>query len=608
MITTFKFGLLTPTINADLVRDQMHKGHVYQNKLIEIERWRRNEIRSIESKAGNIPQLELDFSVADAKVEELKKKSKKANATARAKVVTTEEAKKELAEAKKALSAAKSALLTARRLLREDPDIIEKKKVIDAEEKRKQSELRKSDLAPWYGTYMLVEDAHQKTRKMPFYDGVKPNDPGFHRYCGEGRIGIQQYQESNPAPRVYAASSFDGTSKKLQIIPIPASPLKANGAPRKVGKKDLRMLRLRIGTDKVDGKKQPVWAEFPMVYHRCIPANAIIQVVQVHCRKIGSREYWTASITFEDNKETPINTNTESIGIDLGWRNITDSDGKTIAIRIAYGIGSDGQKWGIQLPAHVIDILEKAKSVESIRDKNFDHIISELSTWLKTAINVPEWLIEECETLDKWKSQNRLIRLINRWRGNRFAGDEAIFGTAGTWDKATKTPTSGTGLEGWRYHDHHLWNWASSQRNRAIGYRNEEYRKIAAQLVRQYGTIGFEDLQLNHLAKSKIGSTSRQLTAPSKFRDACKNACRSNSKQYKEVDPKRTSKECNHCNHINDIGGKLEYFCMGCGTELDRDENAGRNILDRVVASCERPSDAQNAATARNDENISEVA
>lgn len=43
LITTYKFGLLPPTFNVPLVRDQLKRGHNYQNKLIEIEQWRRNE-------------------------------------------------------------------------------------------------------------------------------------------------------------------------------------------------------------------------------------------------------------------------------------------------------------------------------------------------------------------------------------------------------------------------------------------------------------------------------------------------------------------------------------------------------------------------------------
>jgi hypothetical protein len=578
--------------------EQIRKGHNYQNKLIEIERWRRNEIRTIERQAGDIPELEVAVKEADDKVIAFDKRNKRANADARTRVAT-DEMKQELRDAKKARKEINSKLIEARRLLRSNEDIKAKRTAIDQQANLKIAEVRKSDIAPWYGTYMLIEDAFQKTRKMPLYDGVEPNDPRFRSYLGEGRVGIQQFQPNEPIDKVIG---IEASSKMVRIIPMPAPIVKVDGTMRKVGKKDLRLFRLRIGTD---NDRKPIWAEFPMVYHRDIPTGSVIQVVQVCCNKIGAREHWTVSITFNDNQNTIAHNNQSCVGIDLGWRDMQDG-----SVRIGYGKGTDNKEWDIRVPSSVIAALSKANEIESIRDKEFDAVRKSLVEWMTGKENLPEWLTKECEHLDKWRSQGRLARLVKQWSTNRFAGDEEIYGISGSWNKETKTLTKGTGIAGWRYHDHHLWQWASSQRNRGVGYRNEEYRKLAAKLADQYGSIVFEDINLSNLARGNAGSTNRQLTAPSEFRNACKNALRSRGKTegYIEVDARGTSKECGICHYYNDdIKGMLKYFCQGCGVEHDRDENASNNILDRGLER-ERSGDAKTPEGARNEETLMEVA
>jgi putative transposase len=44
------------------------------------------------------------------------------------------------------------------------------------------------------------------------------------------------------------------------------------------------------------------------------------------------------------------------------------------------------------------------------------------------------------------------------------------------------------------------------------------------------------------------------------------------------VDPRNTSKTCNKCGNKNQISSSKQYKCSNCGTELNRDLNAARNI------------------------------
>jgi hypothetical protein len=588
MIKTYKFGLQAPTFNAHLLRDQLKRGHVYQNKLIEIERWRRNELRQVESKAGNIPVLENKLILAQDAFEQIEKKIKANNSKLGfslvkdgkrpEKAILSEEDKSIRELARKAKKVAFTELKNARKVLRDDPLLKSERDRIHADELKLISEATRADTAPWVGTYQLIRPAVGKTRGMPLYDGANHKDPKFKYFDGGGRIGIGFFNPHEPIEKIVGKSP---TSTQLQILPMPPPSPRKNGQLRKVGDKDLRLFRIRIGT--AENKRSPIWAEFPMVYHRHIPATSTISLVQVSCRKVGPREKWSVSITFDDNQQI-IEVNEKSVvGIDLGWRTMSNG------LRVAKWQGSDGVTGEVVLPNDVLAALSKYKEIKEIRDKEFNKIRLILSNWIVDQMFLPEWLKTETETIDKWRSQARLVKLIRRWQAERFAGDEAVMGLAGRWDKQNKRVIEGSGLLGWRYHDHHLWEWETSQRTKSIGHRNELYRIVAATLANQYDAIVFEDIRLNNMAKGKVAGSNRFLSSPSDLRNACKNAARTYGKKYDEVVAAGTSKlhatktDGSVCGYFNDLGPRLEYSCEGCGEELDRDENAAKNILNRYL-------------------------
>jgi hypothetical protein len=619
MIRTYKYGLQPPTLNEKLVREEVFRAHTYQNKLIEIERWRRDEVRKVENSAGNIPQLTQELIDAKTNIDSILKRnsdvkrdafidySKQHNLTLNelkedkdlnnkgqryASSMLTQVMKDELKGAKITIKTASYKLNEARKIIRSNEGIIASKKNIKAEEQKRTSSLRGSDDAPWYGTYMLIEDAHTKTKAMPYYDGTLPNNPRFRSIHDENhsqRFGIKQYQVSQPGDREYIAATLNGTSRKLQIATMPLPQVRKDGNNKKVGSKDLRLLRIRIGTNKET--REPIWTEFPMVYHRELPMAGTILTAQVIKRRIGPRDRWTLSISFDDGQQTVQAQVKSAVGFDLNWFEYEDR------ISIANWIGTDGNNGEVSIPKSLINRLQKPEEIRSIRDKNFDDIRKQFVEWI-TATNViiPDWLREKTEHISKWKSQGRFASLITHWADNRFDGDTTIFGISGKWNKETKSVIDGSGLAGWKFNDHHLWIWETSQRTRSIAARNEYYRVEAAKLVEQYDLIGFEDINLSWLARGNAGSRNRQLAAPSEFRNAVKNACRSKGKEYKEVPARNTTKKCNDCEHLNKIDCERVFFCQGCGVEVKRDENAAKNVLD---LACERSGDTQNTVSAR---------
>lgn len=583
MIKTYKYGLLAPIVNGDLVRSEIKKAHIYQNKLIEIERWRRDEFRKIEKDAPSLSSFEDAYAKAEIELSLIIKEQKSINSKARKKV-NDESLSLKKKDAQKIFKKCKEDLRTARKSLKENVDIKTAKDKIYEEEKSKVRELRKNKDTPWYGTYMLIEDALQKTKKMPLYDGVDPNNPRFKSFNGEGRIGIQQVigskspkidddgkqilneggKKMTTANKETLNKILEGSSKSIQIIDTYTLPLKNNGGKKKVGTKSIKILKLRIGSDE---KKKPIFADFPMIYHRPIPTGSTISVIQVICNKIGPRERWTVSITIETpDVKIPI-TNNKAIAFDMGWRE------KENGVTIATYQTSDGKRGEIIVPNNCLDKLRKAKDIKSIRDLEFNKAKEKLSEFIKSQ-SISDWLKEKTEHLHLWKSSNRLVRLVKDWYNNRFDGDEDIFeylGKPGNYKDKNNIVKGG-----WRYHDFHLWQWESSQRNKAINYRNEIYKQAVSKLSQEYEIAIFEDVKLNNLARGKVGSTNRQLTAPGLFRELSKDKFN----KYTEVSARHTSMDCAQCKHRNEKTSALEFFCENCKIEIQRDENAAVNILN----------------------------
>ena len=68
-IRVFKYGLLAPTTNATLVRDQLRLMGRYRNVLTEIECARRAALRPVLRAHGDIAQLEADVGRAQAELD-----------------------------------------------------------------------------------------------------------------------------------------------------------------------------------------------------------------------------------------------------------------------------------------------------------------------------------------------------------------------------------------------------------------------------------------------------------------------------------------------------------------------------------------------------------
>jgi hypothetical protein len=269
------------------------------------------------------------------------------------------------------------------------------------------------------------------------------------------------------------------------------------------------------------------------------------------------------------------------VGIDIGWR--SEAGG------VRLGAWSDGERAEhIRIDASLVAQIDKADSLREIRDRAFNGARAALASWLADA-DVPEWMRLRVAHIGKWKSPARMAGMVRAWARMRFDGDAEAYGAA----------------EAWRYQDHHLWEWETSQRTKSLRHRREVYRVFAAGLARRYRTLVLEDLDLAKLARSATSGGRRFDAAPGELRGALVNAF--GPARVVKVPGEFTTKACHACGTVEawDDPSAVMHTCGACGATWDRDHNAAKNI---VALGGARLRDAETTGVARTDGNASNSA
>ena len=116
--------------------------------------------------------------------------------------------------------------------------------------------------------------------------------------------------------------------------------------------------------------------------------------------------------------------------------------------------------------------------------------------------------------------------------------------------------------------------------------RKDYIEKETLRLVRSYNVIGIEDLNLQgmmkfpHNAKNYVDTSWYTFTQKLIWKSQFNNCIVIKSDRFYP-----SSKTCNHCGYVNsELTLKdRKWICPNCGTEIIRDENAGRNLRDNAI-------------------------
>lgn len=603
------YGCRAPTVGADLVETQLVNAHHYYNKLIEIERARRNAYRKARRLVGGeeLERLEQAHEDLRLKIETARTELKalRQKARQRTEYPAAQQAVKELIVQRKVCKAARDTLrasISANEALKAESDRINK-------ESNAAVRAARAKCGVFWGTYLLVEKAIESARHSKI-------DPDFRRRAlqREGRIGVQIHHEK-------LSDILAGKGTFLQFDPLPSEMSVAvkdstdrqavsldQAWKHRSGRRQMRTrVRIRVGSTE---SRAPIWAEFPVILHRKPPEDATVTWAWIKIRRVGTQTRYELQLTLESralgNRLLP--TSRGIVGLDLCWR-LRDN-----GIRLAYLVDDQGKERELIMPHQIQARLMHCAELRGHSDRHFEAVRKVLVGALPR-MTVPDWVTAETETLPQWRSHGRLAALVERWVPEVFSKEQIadlwqswkterlenrldLFDTYDQicgWCAEHGIPDDGCSpllvyLEWWRRKNRHLYQWECNQRESSLLWRRDLYRNWAADLRTRYETIVIEDFDLRRFCRKEMPEEERSnfqrairfIAAPSELRLAIISAA--GRDRVIEKPCEETTQRCHLCGHVNKewaVPDELVQQCAGCARTWDQDFNACHNLLDR---------------------------
>ena len=113
-----------------------------------------------------------------------------------------------------------------------------------------------------------------------------------------------------------------------------------------------------------------------------------------------------------------------------------------------------------------------------------------------------------------------------------------------------------------------------------IRFRRHNFaHQLTRRLVNHYGLITVEELTINGMVHNPCLAKSIHDAAWSQFRQCLSYKAEEAGRILVAVNPAYTSQDCSQCGHrLRKALSQRRHQCPGCGLDIDRDENAARNI------------------------------
>lgn len=119
--------------------------------------------------------------------------------------------------------------------------------------------------------------------------------------------------------------------------------------------------------------------------------------------------------------------------------------------------------------------------------------------------------------------------------------------------------------------------------NRTRDLRKDHHHKVANDLIRRYGSIGVERLNIRGMLRNPRLARSIADAGWGSFIGTLRYKAEGAGVAVVEVDPRGTSQECSECGATVAKGLSVRtHDCPSCGLSLDRDVNAARNVFRRA--------------------------
>jgi ribosomal protein S27E len=587
----YSFRCLAPRTEQKRVEDQFYLAHQYRNALVEIELRLRGRIRDVQLDHPVVGPELVQYEGADASIEDTYADMR----AAKSGTATPDlDRHRERLASEAELRAESSDVLRAVKLKYKDelvPGYEDARRKAHEEKLTARHDFIERGLR--HGTYSRIEDAVKQAAEST-YEPLR-----FERYTGEGSIGTQLIASSRAgdAKGLTVKELHSLTDTRLRLQPLPDN---YDEMPRNRRRHAARVCAwLRIGT--VSDGRAPIFAEFPVTFHRPLPKDAVIKWAYVVRTRVGYRFEWRLQLTIESETfRTPAQASGEgACAIDFGWRRIFDDDQNQIALRAGVIVDDQGREREIFVPEKLWRGMGKVTDLAAIRSKNLDRMRDALAPWFAERARtgtLPAWIVERTRGFAQWRAPRKLQALADTWmrEENRFPDDE----------------TRLEQLREWAKQDRHLVNWEEFTRDRLLTHRRECWRVLAAELANTYKTIVIED-GTSRLEESEVGmmrltslpgweQPSPEEGDPSDGREQRRMSrlaaigelrgeiVKAVAKTGARIDAQKThnsTRECAWCAHVQtsfDARASITCTCEGCGRIWDQDFNAGRNLLHRA--------------------------
>jgi len=505
----YKYGLpalseATWPEKGDTIEKALHQlrlGHAYRNKLVEIERTRRQAYHNA------LADCDADVSLAWKEVRELEEQLERVRDAIQSERSGIRrrnqcpEGKDEADRIRTELARALEHLRDREKAARKTDSAKERLREVD-EIARKTSKDAYGDYGT-QGLYWGTRCAWMRVAKDQFRKGPPPR---YKRFDASGFLSVQLQSQGERNGYSIADIVGDGedASAARRLVQ-----LDLDSTRRRQGRR-YGTLRLRVGSTGRD----PVFASWPLVWHRDIPREARVKWVRVVARRVAGHLRW--HLCFE--VEMPATWHAEPCGrgrvaVDLGWRRTAVDD--AVTVEVARWQGDDGASGTVVVPPGVVGQLAKAAELRSLRDDHFHAARDALAAMLRHA-KLSEEHRDRVAHLARWRSPRRLVGLSRWWSQNPLGDDDAIAAYLASYVRR----------------DYHLWEWEANARRKAIERRQHVFRNAAARLARRYGTAVMDDLDLRQMAKrpapesdryeerADVSQSQRTVAAPGELREA----------------------------------------------------------------------------------------
>jgi len=464
------FGCLPPDVGGAEFSEQLLLAHRYRNKLVEIDRARRNKFRGIRAKyAPRLVEIEAALEALNAKMDEAYALSKQRGwleqqirEAKRARDKLLAEAKRAqtipfapIEEANKTIEAMLARLAAANEAKADADTLKAARKLLGAEAKEERA--RYLDLLqPAQAEFRRRVDSHGKVgprtteRLNMTIRSAMLEEPEWSEAWKETARSEELFLEMakkaraecgvSPGTYLLVESAMEASKraalgdvrfvayngegrigvqlKHTSIAGIREGEsnflrLEAARAPTKPGvthRPDIyQRVWIRVATS---ADRKPVWAELPVKIHRGIPADAQIKWAWILVRRQGPRRIYSLQLTIESATAlVSVRCGDGSVAMNLGWRK-TDQ-----GLRVGYCVGSDGTEQSIECDAKSLELFAFCDSLRSISDRHFDATRAEVKQWREASgrLTEPEWLNDALEFMSHWRSHRKLARVARNW-------------------------------------------------------------------------------------------------------------------------------------------------------------------------------------------------